>query len=120
LKILIGQSKTFPIKLTFIARGRPRSAGKSELKLSIPPEIAANRRIRFIRDLGGRAMGANPTQAVGVLLMLVAFVLLGLMFAGGGMLAGAGAAVFLGLSCVISMKAKSAEGPTSVAKEAKG
>jgi hypothetical protein len=69
-------------------------------------------------------MGANPTQAVGILLMLIAFVLLGLTFAGGGVLAGLGAAVFLGLSCVVSMKAKSAEGPTSAAslaaKEAKG
>lgn len=62
-------------------------------------------------------MGANPTQAVGILLMLIAFVLLGLTFAGGGILAGAGAVVFLGLSCVVSMKAKSAEG--SLAKEGK-
>ena len=63
-------------------------------------------------------MGANSTQAVGILLMIIAFVLLGLTFAGGGVIAGAGAAVFLGLSCIVSMKAKSAD--DSLAKEGKG
>ena len=58
-------------------------------------------------------MGANPTQAVGVLFMLIAFVLIGLTFAGGGVLAGAGAAVFLGIACFVSMKAKSLDGPAA-------
>ncbi len=68
-------------------------------------------------------MGATPTQAVGIVLMLVAFVLLGLAFAGGGILAGAGGLVFIGLSSAVSMKAKGGAppSPTSAlaAKEAR-
>ena len=54
-------------------------------------------------------MGANSTQAVGILLMLIGFVLLGLAFAGGGILAGAGAVIFIGISCAVCVKAKSPE-----------
>lgn len=51
-------------------------------------------------------MGANPTQAVGVLLFLVAFVLLAGMFAGGGMLLGLGFLVAVGAAIATFMKCK--------------
>ena len=61
----------------------------------------------LIHTFGGEAMGANSTQAVGILLMLIAFVLLGLAFAGGGVLALAGAVLLIAVSCMFSLKAKS-------------
>ena len=51
-------------------------------------------------------MGANPTQAIGIALFLVAFVLLGGAFAGGGMLLTAGFLVCLGASIAMFMKCK--------------
>jgi hypothetical protein len=51
-------------------------------------------------------MGANPTQAIGVLLFLVAFVLLAGAFAGGGMLLALGFVVCLGGSVAMFMKCK--------------
>jgi hypothetical protein len=68
-------------------------------------------------------MGATPTQAVGIVLMIAAFVLFGLAFAGGGILAGVGAVVLVGLASAVSMKAKGAEPPAAAsalaAKEAR-
>lgn len=51
-------------------------------------------------------MGANSTQAVGILLFLVAFVLLAGAFAGGGVLLALGFAVVLGGSVAMFMKCK--------------
>ena len=51
-------------------------------------------------------MGANPTQALGILFMLVGFTLLAGAFAGGGMLLLVGALALLGASCFFFMKAK--------------
>jgi hypothetical protein len=51
-------------------------------------------------------MGANSTQAVGVLLFLVAFVLLAGAFAGGGIIFALGFAVALGASVAMFMKCK--------------
>jgi len=51
-------------------------------------------------------MGANSTQAVGVLLFLVAFVLLAGAFAGGGILLALGFAVSLGGSVVMFLKCR--------------
>lgn len=52
-------------------------------------------------------MGANPTQAQGVLLFFLAFVLIAAGFASGGslVLIGAGVAV-LALSCMLFLKCK--------------
>ena len=51
-------------------------------------------------------MGANPTQAVGITLFLIAFVLLAGAFAGGGILYVLGFLVLLGISISLFMKAK--------------
>ncbi len=58
---------------------------------------------------GGHFMGANSTQAIGVLLFLSAFVLLAGMFAGWGIIAGLGFVLFLGASVAMFLKSKSAE-----------
>jgi hypothetical protein len=54
-------------------------------------------------------MGANPTQAVGITLFLIAFVLLAGALAGGGILYGLGFLVLLGVSVAIFMKVKPLE-----------
>jgi hypothetical protein len=54
-------------------------------------------------------MGANSTQALGLVLMLIAFVVLAGGFAGGGVALIAGALVLVGISCAVLMKAKSQE-----------
>lgn len=51
-------------------------------------------------------MGANPTQAVGVTLFLIAFTLLAGALAGGGILYVLGFLVLLGLSIAVFIKAK--------------
>jgi len=51
-------------------------------------------------------MGANPTQAVGITLFLIAFVLLAGAMAGGGILYVLGFVVLLGISVAMFMKAK--------------
>jgi hypothetical protein len=51
-------------------------------------------------------MGSNPTQALGVLLFLVAFALLAGAFAGGGLLAGVGFLICLGASVALFLKCK--------------
>ena len=51
-------------------------------------------------------MGANPTQAVGIVLFLIAFVLLAGAFAGGGILYVLGFLVLLGISCALFLKVK--------------
>ena len=51
-------------------------------------------------------MGSNPTQALGIICTLIAFVLLGGAFAGGGFLCGIGALVVLGIGAAFFMKAK--------------
>jgi hypothetical protein len=51
-------------------------------------------------------MGANPTQAVGILLMFVAFVLLAGAFAGGGIITAVLAVVLLGVSLAVFKKCK--------------
>ena len=51
-------------------------------------------------------MGANPTQAVAILLFLVAFTLLAGAFAGGGIMLLLGAVVVLGISSSFFLKAK--------------
>ena len=51
-------------------------------------------------------MGANPTQAVGLTLFLIAFTLLAGSFAGGGILYGIGFLVVLGISIALFLKCK--------------
>ncbi len=51
-------------------------------------------------------MGANSTQAIGVTLMLIGFVLLAAAFAGGGIIAGVGAVVLLTASGYFFRKCK--------------
>ena len=51
-------------------------------------------------------MGANPTQAAGVALFLIAFALLAGALAGGGILLGIGFVVVLGASIAMFMKCK--------------
>ena len=51
-------------------------------------------------------MGANPTQAVGITLFLIAFVLLAGAMAGGGILYLLGFLVLLGISIAMFLKAK--------------
>ncbi len=51
-------------------------------------------------------MGANPTQAVGVTLFLIAFTLLAGALAGGGILYVLGFLVLLGISIAMFIKAK--------------
>ena len=51
-------------------------------------------------------MGANPTQAVGIALFLIAFVLLAGALAGGGILYLLGFLVSLGVSCAMFLKCK--------------
>ncbi|HEY3826347.1 MAG TPA: hypothetical protein VGL82_17400 [Bryobacteraceae bacterium] len=54
-------------------------------------------------------MGANSTQAVGIVLMLVGFTLMAGALAGGGMLSGVGALILLGAAVFFFMKCKSLE-----------
>ncbi len=54
-------------------------------------------------------MGANPTQAVGITLFLIAFVLLAGAFAGGGILYFLGFLVLLGISTALFLKVKPLE-----------
>ena len=51
-------------------------------------------------------MGANPTQAVGIALFLIAFASLAGALAGGGILYVLGFIVLLGISSALFMKAK--------------
>jgi hypothetical protein len=51
-------------------------------------------------------MGANPTQAVGITLFLIAFVLLAGALAGGGILYFLGFLVLLGISVAMFLKCK--------------
>ena len=51
-------------------------------------------------------MGANATQAVAILFMLIAFVLMAGAFAGGGILLMVGALVLLGVSVFFFLKCK--------------
>lgn len=54
-------------------------------------------------------MGANSTQAVAIVFMLIGFVLLAGAFAGGGILLAICALVLLGLAAFFFMKCKSWE-----------
>lgn len=54
-------------------------------------------------------MGANSTQAVAILLMLIGFTLLAGAFAGGGMILWVGAVVLLGAAAFFYMKCKPLE-----------
>ena len=51
-------------------------------------------------------MGANSTQAVAIVFMLIGFILLAGAFAGGGIVLGVGALVLLGVSAFFFMKCK--------------
>ena len=51
-------------------------------------------------------MGSNPTQAVAIVFLLIAFVLLAGSFAGGGIMLGIGALVLLGVACFFFLKCK--------------
>ena len=51
-------------------------------------------------------MGANSTQALGILVFLLAFVLVAAAMAGGGLLAAAGAVVLLAVSIFLFLKCK--------------
>jgi hypothetical protein len=51
-------------------------------------------------------MGANPTQAVAICFLLMAFVLLAGAFAGGGIILALGAVVLLGVAAFFFMKCK--------------
>ncbi len=54
-------------------------------------------------------MGANSTQAVGIVLFLIAFVLLAGAMAGGGILYLLGSLVLLGISIAMFLKCKPLE-----------
>ena len=54
-------------------------------------------------------MGANSTQAVGIVLCLIGFTLLAGGFAGGGIMLGVGALILLGASAFFFMKCKPLE-----------
>ena len=54
-------------------------------------------------------MGANSTQAIGIVLMLIGFTLLAGAFAGGGMILWLGALVLLGASAYFFLKCKPLE-----------
>ena len=56
---------------------------------------------------GGEPMGANSTQALAIVLLLIAFVLLAGALAGGGALLAIGSLVVLGISCAVFLKCKS-------------
>jgi hypothetical protein len=58
-------------------------------------------------------MGANSTQAIGIVLFLLAFTLLAGAFAGWGLIAGVGFLVCLGISIFMFMKCKSMESEES-------
>ena len=51
-------------------------------------------------------MGANPTQAIAIVFMLIAFTLLAGAFAGGGIILALGAVVILGVSTFFFLKCK--------------
>jgi hypothetical protein len=51
-------------------------------------------------------MGANPTQAIGITLLLIAFTLLAGAFAGGGIILVLGFLVLLGISFYFFIKCK--------------
>ena len=51
-------------------------------------------------------MGANPTQAIGVALFLIAFVMLAGALAGGGILLAIGFVVLLAISILMFLKCK--------------
>jgi len=51
-------------------------------------------------------MGSNPTQAIGITLFLIAFVLLAGAMAGGGILYGVGFLILLGISMAMFLKCK--------------
>ena len=57
-------------------------------------------------DSGGESMGANSTQAVAIVLLLIGFVLLAGAFAGGGVIVTLGALVLLGASCFFFRKCR--------------
>jgi hypothetical protein len=54
-------------------------------------------------------MGANSTQAVAILIMLIGFVLLAGAFAGGGIILAVGALVLLAVAAFFFMKVKGLE-----------
>jgi len=58
-------------------------------------------------------MGANSTQAIGIVFFLLAFTLLAGAFAGWGLIGGAGFLVCLGVSIFMFMKCKSMESEES-------
>jgi hypothetical protein len=51
-------------------------------------------------------MGANPTQAIALVFLLISFTLLAGAFAGGGLLVLLGAVVCLVVSCIFFLKCK--------------
>ena len=51
-------------------------------------------------------MGANSTQAVAIVFLLIGFTLLAGAFAGGGLILALGALVLLGVSCFFFLKCK--------------
>ena len=51
-------------------------------------------------------MGANSTQAVAIVFMLIGFILLAGAFAGGGIIVAVGAVVLLGVAAFFFMKCK--------------
>jgi hypothetical protein len=54
-------------------------------------------------------MGANPTQGVAIVFLLISMVLLAGAFAGGGVVLAVGALVLLGISCFFFLKCKAWE-----------
>lgn len=54
-------------------------------------------------------MGANATQGIAILIMLIGFTLLAGAFAGGGVILAVGALAVLGVSCFFFWKCKSWE-----------
>jgi hypothetical protein len=54
-------------------------------------------------------MGANSTQAVAIVIMLIGFILLAGAFAGGGIILAVGALALLGVSAFFFMKCKPRE-----------
>jgi len=65
-------------------------------------------------------MGANSTQAVAIVLFLLAFTALAGAFAGGGLILALGAVVLLGISCFFFLKCKPWENKEGTAPEVGG
>jgi hypothetical protein len=70
---------------------------------------ASPAKAQMAENSGGQPMGANSTQAVGIVFMLLGFILLAGAFAEGGILLALSALVLLGVAAFFFKKCKSWE-----------